>query len=243
VLEVDPAVVAELFAPERPGPMLPAHVAASGVGSCRADRATTPRTGLAELPGGNVALRGEPVVLPGLTGLVEAPEHWLPALRAVDPHTGVWDRLVAVLPADADLPAAQAGVRPLTPDDVPALDALDPSIAWIGETWGGSAGLARSGRAYAAVGDGRVLSVACSFYVGVGYEDIGVVTEPAARGRGLSTACAAALAADVRRRGKQPSWTTSPGNLASRAVAARLGFVHQRDDVLYAVGTPVPADG
>jgi RimJ/RimL family protein N-acetyltransferase len=131
-------------------------------------------------------------------------------------------------------------VRPLAEADAPALDAMDATIAWISETWGGSAGLAASGYAVAAVAGGRVLSVACSFFVGRGYEDIGVVTEPDARGRGLSTACAAALAADIRRRGKQPSWTTSPDNAASRGVAARLGFVLEREDVLYAVGTPVP---
>ena len=34
--------------------------------------------------------------------------------------------------------------------------------------------------------------------------------------------------------------TTSPDNEASLAVAAHLGFVHERDDVLYAVRTPVP---
>lgn len=88
-----------------------------------------------------------------------------------------------------------------------------------------------------------MVSVACSFYVGTEHEDIGVVTAPAFRGRGLSTACAAALATEIRARGRQPSWSTSPDNLASRAVAARLGFVHAREDVLYAVHTPIPQEG
>ena len=69
-----------------------------------------------------------------------------------------------------------------------------------------------------------------------------MVTEAAHRGRGLSTACAAAVVADIRARGRRPSWTTSPDNAGSRAVAARLGFVPVRDDVLYAVGVPVPTD-
>ena len=72
------------------------------------------------------------------------------------------------------------------------------------------------------------------------FEDIGVVTEPGHRGRGLSTACGAAVVADTRARGRTPTWTTSPDNRASLAVADHLGFVHERDDVLYAVRTPIP---
>ena len=51
-----------------------------------------------------------------------------------------------------------------------------------------------------------------------------------------------AVVADIRARGRRPTWTTSPDNTGSRAVAARLGFVHVRDDVLYAVGVPIPVD-
>ena len=123
------------------------------------------------------------------------------------------------------------------------MERLDPSIAWIGETWGGAAGLAGSGYAVAAFDGDRAVSVACAFFVGRRFEDIGVVTDPGHRGRGLSTACAAAVVTAARARGHRPSWTTSPDNLASRAVAAHLGFVPAREDVLYAVGTPVPTPG
>ena len=51
---------------------------------------------------------------------------------------------------------------------------------------------------------------------------------------------AAAVVADVRSRGRTPTWTTSPDNRASLAVAARLGFVQEREDVLYAVRTTIP---
>ena len=92
-----------------------------------------------------------------------------------------------------------------------------------------------------AVADERVVAVAAAFFVGRAYEDVGVVTQPGYRGRGLGMACAAAVVADIRARGRRPSWTTSPDNVGSRGIAARLSFVHERDDVLYAVGVPVPA--
>jgi GNAT superfamily N-acetyltransferase len=172
-------------------------------------------------------------------GFVEAAPDWLPALKAVA-ELELWERIIAVLPEAADSRPGHA-VRRLGPADVAGLDALDPSIAWISETWGGHAGMAASGRAWGAVADGRLVAVAVAFLVGTVYEDIGVVTEPAYRGRGLSTACSAAVVADIRARGRRPTWTTSPDNAGSRSVAARLGFVPVRDDVLYAVGVPIPA--
>ena len=238
--EVPPAAVAALFVPERPGPLIQQHVAASGVGRCRADRLLVPRTAVVEVSQNNGACRGEPVVVPGLRGLVEAPPEWVPALEAVAP-VQVWPRIVAVLP-DAARPRSRHAVCRLLPADGAGLDALDPSMAWISESWGGHAGLVASGMAWAVFADGRPVAVACTFFVGWEYEDIGVVTERAYRGRGLSTSCAAAVIDDVRARGHCPTWTTSPGNTGSRAVAARLGFVHARDDVLYAVGVAIPTD-
>lgn len=232
--------VTAFFLPERPGPLIHPHIRATGIGTCRVDRWPSPRTVVAELPGGNVAVRGQPQVLPGLAGFVEASPDWVPALREIDPGTAVWPRLVAVLPDGADADGPDHAVRRLTPADAAGLAALHPSIAWISETWGGPAGLASSGRAFAAFAGSRPVAVACSFYVGREHEDIGVVTEAAHRGRGLSTACAAAVVQDIRSRGRRPTWTTSPDNLGSRRVAERLGFVHHRDDVLYAVHTPVP---
>lgn len=128
----------------------------------------------------------------------------------------------------------------LVATDAAALAGLHPSIGWLHLTWGGPAGLAASGRAWAAFDGADVVSVAATFFVGARHEEIGVVTDPAHRGRGLSTACTAALVRDIRARGRRPSWTTSPDNTASLGVAARLGFAHVRDDVLYAVRTEIP---
>lgn len=233
------------FSPERPGPMVFEHVVRSGVGRCRVDRWPDPRAVLAELPGGNHALRGDPSALPpgrlgGLAGLVEAPPEWLPALRGTDPATSAWDRMIAALPPTVPVPAPRAAVRLLTPVDAPALAALPAESAWIHSTWGGAAGLLAARVAHGVVEDGRVVALAVPFYVGVQHEDIGVVTVPEHRRRGLSAACAAALVADIRARGRVPSWTTSPDNAGSLAVAARLGFVPSRRDVLYVVRASVP---
>ncbi len=153
--------------------------------------------------------------------------------------------MIAVLPDPVEAPdpaPAPHGVRVRRPvaSDVGGLAALHPEIAWIHATWGGAPGLVAAGVAWAAFADGRPVSVAVPFYVGEEHEDIGVVTDAAFRGRGLSTACATRVAADIRARGRRPTWSTSPDNAGSLAVAAHLGFVHVRDDVLYAVRMPLP---
>ena len=238
------AELAGWFSPERPGPLIHQHQVHTGQGRCRVDRWPDPRVVLAELPG-NYALRGDPRRLPAgeladLAGFVEAAPDWLPALRAGAGEVGVWKRIIAVLPADAVSPAAAQQARRLGPPDAAALRAYDPAGSWIWSTWGGPDELAAVRVAHGAFVDGRLVSVALPFFLGTRHADIGVVTEAGWRGRGLSTACAAAVVADLLARGLTPTWTTSPDNTASRAVAARLGFVPHREDVLYAVRTPIP---
>lgn len=245
MLTVPPDAVPALrpwFAPERPGPLVFEHVARTGHGRVRVDRWPDPLVVLAEVPG-NYALRGAPdrvarEDLARLTGFLDAPAEWLPALRAADPGTGVWDRVIAVLPDAVAVPAPDVPL--LTPADAPAFAELDPDSAWIAETWDGVPGMLEARVARGVLVDGRVAAVAVPFYVGGSHEDIGVVTAPAHRRRGLSSACAAALIADIRARDRTPTWSTSPDNTASLAVAARLGFTHVRDDVLYAVHTAIP---
>ncbi len=242
--------LASWFQPERPGPLVGSHIVQTGHGAGWADRWPAPRALLVEVAG-NYSLAGDPSALrpadlTPLAGFVEAPEPWLPLLRAAGRHLVDWPRLIAFLPAAAALdPAhwalpANALVRPLLPADAAHLASLGPEAHWVSHTWGGPAGLAASGRAWGAFVAGRLVAVASTFLAGAQYEDIGVATEPAWRRQGLSAACAAALCRDMRARGRTPSWSTSADNLASLRVAEKLGFVRQRADWLYVTGVEVP---
>jgi GNAT superfamily N-acetyltransferase len=238
------------FADERPGPdTLAAHVLSTGHGKVRVDRWPEPRAVLVE-SAGNYLLRGEPRALtvtelrPHVHGFVAAPPAFERLLRGIGQPFAVWPRVVGEL---AELDASRANgratgvpVRRLEPDDADAIAGLDAELSWISLTWGGAAGLAASGYGWGAFVDGRLVSVACTFFRGERYEEVGVVTAPAYQGRNLSTRCVAALCADILDRGRQPTWSTSTDNGPSQRVAEKAGFRWVRDDVLYVVGVKVP---
>lgn len=233
------------FRPELPGPVVWSHVVRTGHGRCLVDRWPNPRTVVAEIAG-NFSMRGDPVHLDDqpepIAGFVEAPATFLTGLRRLDPDLVVWERVILELSGDSRCPPAPAAVvRQLDADDTGALAGLAEGIGWISKTLGGPAGLAASGLGWGGFSDGQLVSVAVPFFLGEKYEDLGVVTERAYRNRGLSTACAAAVVADTRSRGRQPTWTTSLDNVASLSVARRLGFHPVREDQLYLVRTPVPS--
>jgi RimJ/RimL family protein N-acetyltransferase len=151
--------------------------------------------------------------------------------------------VIFTLEGPGDPPPGHPGaaeVRRLGPGDARSLAGLGSETDWIASTWGGPEGLAASGTGWGAFCERRLVAVSCPFFVGAAYEDLGVATEPGFRGLGLSTACAAAVCEDVRRRGRVPSWTTSPDNTASLRVAAKLGFRLQRRDRLLVADFPVP---
>lgn len=234
------------FTPERPGPLVGLHVLQTGNGQCFVDCWPNSRTLLVNTAD-NYMLAGDPETLTPddlqlrIAGFVEAPERFAPLLQVAFPDLKVWDRVVFELKTKPalGLPAKQL-IRRLEPDDVYHLQRMLPEINWIWNTWDGPERLAASGYAWGAFANERLVSVACSFFVGDHYEDIGVVTESEFRGLGLSVACAGKLCEDIQSRGKQPSWTTSPDNLASVRVAEKLGFVLHRHDVLYVTGVSIP---
>lgn len=247
------------FADERPGfDAAAGHVLLTGHGRVWVDRWPDPLTILLNAAG-NVLLRGDPDAVPAadlaplITGFVDAPAEFLPALRSAADRLTPWPRLVyrqdsgvategrAVSAHEGPaIVGPEAEVRRLTPDDAEAVSRLSEGSSWIYGTWGGPAGMAASGLAWGALVDGVLASVACTFFRGTRHGEIGIITEPPYQRRGLSTACVLGLSTDIRADGRQPSWSTSPDNLASRRVAEKTGFSLVRHDVLYVINTDVP---
>ena len=232
--------------PERPGPLIGAHVLNTGHGACCVDRWPAPRAAMF-IAADNFSFVGDAMAFNAIElqarvqGYVEIPEAFLPLLKLAFPQARPWERVIFERRMPVKISAAEACfVRRLTRDDAYHLWAFSPANFWISKTWGGPLGLAASGFAWGAFVHDQLASVACTFYLGEKYEDIGVGTEPQFRGRGLSTACAAALCEDIEARGHHPSWSTSPDNSASVRVAEKLGFTLHRRDLLYLVGIPLP---
>ena len=239
------STLSDWFSPEQPGPLIGLHVLNTGQGTIQADRWPQPRALLSNTAG-NCSLAGDPTTLApqdlqGLAGMIEAPPSFVPLLQESFADLRVWDRVIYALYDEPQFARPEGyEVRRITADAIPDLEALSPETSWLVKTWGDTAGLAASGMAWGAWSNGRLVALACTFFLGNSIEEIGVATEPEHRGRGLSVACAGALCQDIRARGRLPSWTTSPDNIASQRVAAKLGFTHQRDDVLYVTGMSIP---
>jgi RimJ/RimL family protein N-acetyltransferase len=217
-----------------------------GNGTVWADRWPEPRALLVE-SAGNYALVGQPEAIssaalaPLVVGFVDAAAPFAPLVHETFPDLRIWDRVVYVLDHhQPGMPPHNALIRRLHAGDTEHVAQLSPDLAWIAKTWGGPAGLAGSGYAWGAFLQNQLAAVACSFFIGSRFEEVGVVTEAAYRGQGLSVACAAALCQDIERRGKQASWSTSPDNRASIRVAEKLGFRFARDDRLYVCGIEIP---
>lgn len=234
------------FTPERPGYLVGSHVLNTGCGRAWADHFPEPLALLAE-SAGNYQLYGDPrtfspqELAPLLKGFIDCPPEFEPLLRAACPDLVAWERCVYQL-EDLRPVLVPPGVeiRRLGAADAPALAGLSPACAWVIKTWGGAGGAVKGGLAWGAFLQGELASVACPFFVGIQYEDLGVATELAYRGRGLSTACTAALCQDVLQRGKRVSWNTSTDNAASIRVAEKAGFRFVRTDRLFVTGVEIP---
>lgn len=240
------ATLKSWFLPESPGPVIGSHVLQTGHGVCFANRWPFPQMILVETAG-NFTLLGDTSVFvpadmqPLIKGFVVASKLFLPSLKAAFPELKTWPRIIFT---QQEAPGSPVGspylIRRLNPSDTHHLLGIGSESDWISKTWGGPAELAASGFAWGAFIANQLASVACTFFLGMTYEDIGVVTKPEFQGNGLGTACVRALCQDIWNRGHQPSWTTSPDNLASRRVAEKLRFSFQRYDVLYVVNIPIP---
>ena len=240
------ATLRSWFLPDRPGPLIGLHALHTGQGSFHADRWPAPSALLVEVAG-NYSMAGNPARLSPaflqarVAGFLEAPAPFEPLLQLTFPGATKWPRVIL---ARQDAPVGQGPpgfkLRLLSPGDAASVRDTDPDVTWIAKTWGGPAGMAASGYAWGAFAGDQLTAIACTFFVGERYEEIGVATEPAYRGRGLAGACASFLCQDIAGRGRQPSWSTSPDNAPSLRVAKKLGFTLQRRDRLFVIGMPPP---
>lgn len=113
-------------------------------------------------------------------------------------------------------------VRLLGPADLALLDAAPEAVRGAG--FGGVAALLGEGIVACALIDGRVVAIAHTSALTERHADIGAGTLLPWRGQGLATAAASLVAAQVRRSGRTPVWSTGEDNRASRRVAEKIGF-------------------
>jgi hypothetical protein len=234
------------FDPQRPGPQVGLHVLNTGNGACWVDRWPEPRAVLVETVT-NYHIAGEvehfdiAALRQQVSGVVDTTDSLSRSITRFFPNSVLWERVIFAFGRLPRMPRLkEAEVRRLGSADTYHLWGLTHESSWISKPWGGPVGLAASGMAWGAFVDNRLVSVANTFFLGDTYEDIGVVTEPGYRGRGLSVACVAGLCRDILGRGHQPSWSTSTDNNASIRVAEKAGFVFERNDVLFVIGVGVP---
>lgn len=235
------------FQPDRLSHLVGWHVIQTGNGTGWVDRWPEPQVVLVE-SAGNYLLVGNPAAItpaslrPLILGFVNTSASFVPLLHTVFPDLQIWERIVYVLdqpPQEISPPGIT--IRRLEAADAERVAQISPNLVWIAKTWGGPAGLACSGYAWGAFVGEQIVAIASSFFVGIRYEEIGVVTEATYRGQGLSGACAGALCQEIHQRGRQPIWSTSPDNQASIRVAEKLGFRFVQDDRLYVCGIAIPA--
>ncbi len=81
-----------------------------------------------------------------------------------------------------------------------------------------------SGHVAGVVEAGQLVALALTFAITARHTDIGVATHPDWRGRGYGTNVAARVATAVLADGRTPVWSCGGTNLASMAIARRLGF-------------------
>ena len=125
-------------------------------------------------------------------------------------------------------PPPDAHVRLVTPDDAAMLRAGPDDARPGGDAFVDT--LLREGHCAAAFVDGRVVAQAHAYALTPRHAEIGARTTAAYRGRGLSTACGAALCRRLQETGRLPVWSTGESNTASRRVAEKIGLklVHRR---------------
>ena len=126
---------------------------------------------------------------------------------------------------------ASPHVRLLTQEDLPLLLAAS-ELSSIDETQ--HCAQLRVGLQAGAIVGGRLVALANVDSPIGRYAEIGVVTDEAYRNRGYSTAAASLVVQSLQSQGRDPLWSCGESNVASLAVAHKLGFV-ERDRMTYVI--------
>jgi hypothetical protein len=118
--------------------------------------------------------------------------------------------------------ANDSAVRLLTIDDLPMLVAAPRELS------GGKENYARlmltEGIYAAAIVDGRIVARVEAYCRTPRYANLGAYVLKEFRGRGFATAAGSLVTSAVRASGQTPVWSTSEDNLASQAVARKIGL-------------------
>ena len=143
------------------------------------------------------------------------PEHTLLfAIEREDIKTAIDRRVERAILHTLDGDVADLEGATLLGEDVAVPPALAAELAW-----------ARTrGPVWAVYVDGVPVSFAYAPWRSAKYFDISVDTLPDARQMGLATIVASAMIRDERSRGREPVWGADEHNVASLALAKRLGF-------------------
>lgn len=156
---------------------------------------------------------------------LQQPLHCVPHLRAAlaahAPVTNIWEGPAWWCP---EAVAAPGGVAVVPVADAAPLQRTFPRLA---------AQLAHRQPCVGVLRNGEAVAVCCCARVSEGAAEAGLETQEAHRGRGYATAAAAAWAAAVRETGRIPLYSTSWDNLASQAVARKLGLVRYGTDLSF----------
>lgn len=146
-------------------------------------------------------------------------------LAAAWPEAGLrlrWRDFLTYLDPGAPRPAPDGAVRRLEPGDAPALAEL---AAACSPRERALAQVAISDPVGVGVFEGRrLLGVATLLFQGAEIADVGVLTRPDARGRGVARRAGTLLAWLGQRRGRTMQYSTQEDNPASLRVAAALGY-------------------
>lgn len=151
--------------------------------------------------------------------LAHAPEAFSPALRAVvnahEPSGETWEISSGPAYAFPEALMVSDGVTLIEPGYEDVLAEHFPFTAtWLRESW----------PCYAMLVGGRAVAICDSARRTAHVAEAGVDTVPEFRGRGYAALVTAAWANAIRAAGITPVYSTSADNLASQAVARKLGL-------------------